>query len=158
MPQIPIAAMIAASVIATSSTGGNAAGPGTVVRTGDAYASSNVSIISSGEGTSTIDIRTNVNGRVREEHREVSGQNGAQVEVSVVATSGPAQVTVRVATPATSTAGAPWIKKLFGWVPKPPVVATTSASTTVEGPRARASVHIITRISAWFRSFWSLFK
>jgi hypothetical protein len=150
--------MIAASVIATSSTGGNVAGPGVVIQTGDAYASSNVTVVSSGEGTSTIDIRTNVNGRVSEEHRVVPNTNGARVEVSVTATSGPAQVEVHVA-PATAstTASVSWIKKLFGWGPKLPV-ATTTASSSVETPKDQTSASVFVRITAWFSNFWSLFK
>ncbi len=162
MPQIPIAAMIAASVIATSSTGGNVVGPGTVVRTGDAYASSNVTVVSSGQGSSTIEIRTNTNGHVVEERRDVSGQNGAHVQVSVTATSGPAQVEVRVTPPTASTTDSlSWVKRLFGWSPKPQVVSTTtvSASSSVDsGARAQASVNIVTRISTWFSSFFSFFK
>lgn len=155
MPTFPVAAMIAASVIATSSTGGNVAGPGVVIRTGDAYASSNVTVVSGGEGSSTIDIRTNVNGRVREEHREVSGNNGAQVEVNVTATSGPAHVEVRVAPTASTSVS--WIKKLFGWTPKPPV-ATTTASSSIETHSDQASTGVFVRISSWFKGFWSFFK
>lgn len=157
MPQFPIAAMIAASVIATSSTGGNVAGPGAVVRTGDAYASSNVTVVSSGEGTSTVDIRTNVNGRVIEERRVVPSANGTQVQVSVTATSGPAQVEVHVA-PATAstTASVSWIKKLFSWGPKSPVATTTASSSETSKDQTSASVFV--RINAWFSSFWSLFK
>lgn len=150
--------MIAASVIATSSTGGNVAGPGVVVRTGDSYASSNVTIVSSGEGSSTVDIRTNVNGRVREEHREVSGQNGARVEVNVTATSSPTAVEVRVTPPmASTTSGISWIQKLFGWTPKPPA-ATTTASSSVGVHNDQASAGVFVRMSSWFKGFWSFFR
>lgn len=161
MPSLPIAALITASVIATSSTGGNVAGPGTVVRTGNAYASSNVTVVSSGQGTSTIDIRTETNGQVREVRREVSS-NDARVEVSVTATSGPAKVEVRVSPPA-ATSTSSWFKRLFSWGERPHVATTTTASTTASssaqiGTQNAASATVFTRINAWFKSFFSWFR
>lgn len=159
MPSIPVAAVIAASVIATSSTGGNVAGPGVVIKTGSSYSSSNVTVVSGGQGSTTIDIRTNANGRVREEYREVSN-NGAQVSVSVTATSSPAQVEVRVAPP-TATSTQSWFKKLFGWGPKPVATtstATTTATSSIEVRVGGASASLLTNINAWFRSLWSFFR
>lgn len=161
---LPATAMILISAIATSSTGGNSAGPGIEVHTGDAYAESHVSVTASGQGTSTVDIETNINGERHVEHIVRPNAPGVEVHIDVATSSsaGSARVEVHVDDhAATSTAALPWFKRIFEWGrPAASTVASTTehaaVSTTTPGSRIVAS--IFERISSFWSGFFGFFK
>lgn len=153
-----IPALIMVTTIATSSTGGNYAGPGGVVETGSQSASSYVETHVDGGGTTTIDIQTQSNG-VASSTREVVGSSSVPVRIEVYASSHStpvAHVAPRVSVHATSTATSTTIA----------AAATTSPSTSslsalvVPAPDTMVppsiAARIVRAIVSFFRSLFGI--
>lgn len=138
---------------ATSNSGGNTVGAGGTVKTGAEVSSVQVTNIS-GEGQSSIYIKTDVNGAV---HEETIIDASGVVDVSIEADGSKAQVEIRQGNPAAV------VKKVYDTsVPASitTISSTTGASSTISGtvvsepPRATG---IIQSIFAWLGtifSFW----
>lgn len=85
-------AQIRSSVSAAANTGGNVAGPGGRVETGDASASVNVTTRLSGRSSSSILIETSANGI---ERKEAYASEDKEVDVSVSATPAETKIEIR---------------------------------------------------------------
>ena len=120
-------AQIISNVSASSDSGGNAAGPGTTVRTGSSYSSVQVTTVS-WQGSSTVHIKTEVNGQ---KHEETYTKPSGSIGVSVVA----------------STTG----YKTQVWEP-----AASSATATASSVPP-APLRFIDRVSNWFSRFFGFF-
>jgi len=119
-----IPALIMVTTIATSSTGGNYAGPGSVVETGAQSAQSYVQTQVSASGTTTVDIRTESNG-VSTSTREEIGSSSVPVRIEVRASAHSAAPAARI-------------------VPRPSVHATSSAVTVSATSTASSSTSVST--------------
>ncbi|MCC7500716.1 hypothetical protein IT396_02840 [Candidatus Nomurabacteria bacterium] len=128
-------AQVYSNVNATANTGGNTAGEGGKVETGDASASAHTQTTNT-NGTSVTEIRTEVNGNVQTQTVEGEGS----VDVSVNATPTVTDVT---------------IVKNGEVVLSSTTVATTTASSTVEAQASAPSV--VERVWDWLLDvfiFW----
>jgi hypothetical protein len=144
---IPVAhAQIYSTVESSSDTGGNYAGPGGSVTTGSAQSLVHVTN-TNGQGSSTVYIKTEVNGAVHEE--TVSG--GGQVDVSVKATPKQTQVEIKKG------AGAV-VKKIIDTAASSTAGASATASTTASTTVPVYTPGIIAKIFSWLGSLFSFFR
>ena len=150
-------AQIYSNTSASSQTGGNVVGAGGNVETGDASASVTTSNVS-GKSSSSVYIKTDVNGVVYEEsHSSDSG------DVSVEVTSIPAGVVVETR----EGASAP-VRRTVTEVPatlrsdiEPPMEATSSAqatSTLTTEEEAGLGTQIVLAVQSFFAGLFSWFK
>lgn len=131
-------AQIYSSVEATANTGGNTAGPGESVTTGDASASVQVTTQGNNQG-STVHVKTETNGQVYEKTVEAN----KKIDVSVKAT--PQKTEVRV-----QKDNEPAVTVV--------TTASTSASSTVVVAADSNEAPVLTifsRISTWLSNLFS---
>ena len=171
-------AQIYSNTSASSNSGGNAAGPGGSVRTGDSSASVSASNSSaSGTSSSSIRIRTTVNG---DSHEESFTSDSGDVSVSVQST--PEETVIE-----TREGSAPAVKKVIPAQPKPqsakadakddiganvkteaqadaaaaapaaPVAAAASASSDSEEIKPGLGAWIVRSVQSFFAGLFSWF-
>jgi hypothetical protein len=113
-------AQIYSHTSASSNTGGNAVGPGGIIETGGASASVSASS-ARGSSNSSVYIRTNANGTVREE-----SYTSSSTDVSVSVESTPKETVIE-----TREGAAPAVRKVIPASPKPAQAAVQAKRVAV---------------------------
>lgn len=96
-------ALIMVTTLATSSTGGNYAGPGGVVSTGSSYSSSAVVNSVSATGSGSVHVETDINGQRHVLDRQIPAGQPMTIEVRTTSRNGVSSSSVRIGTSTTRT-------------------------------------------------------